>query len=67
MGCNTEMSVSVAKGFTYKMVAAKCGNTDPQGNEYRCEDCSDTRPWYICSHGQDISEHCCGRCEGEDH
>jgi hypothetical protein len=65
MGCNTKMEVSVQRGFHYKTVTVRCGNTDPNGDEYRCESCSQRRPWYLCRHGNDVSEYCCGQCEGE--
>jgi len=65
MGCGVAMEQTVPTKWDYKIVAAKCGQTSIHGTELRCEKCSQKRPWYICKHGQDVSEYCCGRCEGE--
>ena len=66
MGCATEMEVYVERGYSGKLITVRCGNTDPHGNEYRCAKCSTKRPWYLCRHGNDVSEWQCDRCEGED-
>ena len=51
--------------FDAKSVPINCGNTNYYGNEARCETCSEKRPWYICVHGNDVSEYMCGDCEFE--
>jgi hypothetical protein len=66
MGCGTKMMQTVpASLWDYKEVPAKCGQTSIHGTELRCEKCSKKRPWYICKHGNDVSEYDCGRCEIE--
>ena len=65
MGCRKEVTVWVDVGFQGKNVERKCGDTGVDGNEIRCEKCSQKRPWYICPHGRDTSEYDCGQCEGE--
>ena len=65
MGCRTPVEVWVPKGFDGYLAKRKCGDTHIDGNEIRCPACSTRRPWYICRHGQDVSEYMCGRCEGE--
>jgi hypothetical protein len=65
MGCGKAMEQVVPTKWDYKVVPAKCGQTSIHGTELRCEECSKRRPWYICKHGQDVSEYMCGRCEGD--
>jgi hypothetical protein len=72
MGCGVKMEQVVPVedpftgiAYTDKVVPAKCGQTSIHGTELRCEKCSQKRPWYICKHGQDVSEYMCGRCEME--
>ena len=66
MGCGKKMEQVVPTRWDYKIVPAVCGQTSIHGTELRCEECSKKRPWYICKHGNDVSEYCCGRCEMED-
>jgi len=63
MGCRKPVEQSVPSGFDYKIVVMKCGDTSIYGEELRCEECSQVRPWYICKHGRDVSEYDCGACE----
>lgn len=64
MGCRTEVEQMVFSGnFDYKIVVMKCGDTGVHGDELRCDECSQVRPWYICRHGRDVSEYDCGACE----
>ena len=40
--------------------------TDINGDGLYCDDClaqNQGRPWYICRHGNDVSEYMCGHCE----
>ena len=58
----------VAKGWDYVEQPIKCGNTTVDGDTALCRKCeklNDGRPWYICKHGNDVSEFMCGDCEGE--
>ena len=68
MGCGKLISQVVPcgpYGADAKSVPINCGNTNCYGNEARCETCSQKRPWYICVHGNDVSEYMCGDCEFE--
>ena len=48
------------------LITLPCGSTSIYGSELRCHICSKETPWYICRHGNDVSEYDCGQCEGED-
>ena len=63
MGCGRKMMQLVPTKWDYKLVPARCGQTSIHGSELRCDECATKRPWYICEHGNDVSEHDCGRCE----
>ena len=38
-GCNKKMQVSVARGYTYREIIVRCGNTSPHGTPWLCEAC----------------------------
>lgn len=40
-GCGKEMQVHVAKGWGYKEITVRCGNTSPTGYPWLCEPCSE--------------------------
>ena len=40
MTCENKVSYHVPKGYDYKEVFVKCGNTDPDGNRAICEECA---------------------------
>mgnify|MGYP000618364656 CR=1 FL=1 len=64
MSCNKFITYYIPTQFSHREYKVRCGLTDPYGHEARCDDCSTTRPWYICEHGVDISETgVCIRCE----
>jgi hypothetical protein len=69
--CDNKVIQYVPKGLDYKAVVMKCGNTDIHGGTLLCDKpgCDNTnghgQPWYICPHGNDVSEYDCGRCEME--
>tara|TARA_X000001036_G_scaffold414509_1_gene429789 strand:- start:312 stop:737 length:426 start_codon:yes stop_codon:yes gene_type:complete len=68
MGCGAMMDQIIPTGYMgadAKSVPIKCGNTKIDGTEARCEACSTKRPWYVCKHGNDVSEWQCGQCEIE--
>jgi hypothetical protein len=65
MGCRAAVEQTVPNGFDYKVLVMKCGDTSIYGDELRCDECSQVRPWYICKHGRDVSEYDCGACEFE--
>jgi hypothetical protein len=67
MGCGRDWQQTVPThgGMSDKSVPAKCGQTGYYGDEVRCSDCQKKRPWYICRHGNDISEWDCFHCEYE--
>lgn len=67
MGCGAKMEQTVPTKWDYKQVPAKCGQTSIHGTELRCPKCAKKRPWYICKHGQDVSEYTCGRCESDSY
>ena len=70
MGCGVMMEQVVPCGYMKadaKLVPIKCGNTTIHGTEARCEKCSKKRPWYICRHGNDVSERDCFECNMEGH
>lgn len=39
MSCGKKMSVWVPRGYSYKEITVKCGNTSPQGTPYLCDKC----------------------------
>ena len=39
MSCRQKMKVHVAKGYGYREITVKCGNTSPYGTPYLCEKC----------------------------
>jgi hypothetical protein len=39
MTCENKVSYHVARGYGYREVFVKCGNTDPHGNRAICEKC----------------------------
>lgn len=65
MGCRIGVEVWVNRGYHGYLAQRRCGDTGVDGNEIRCEKCSNVRPWYICPHGNDVSEWQCDRCEAE--
>lgn len=40
MPCNKPISVFVPRGWDYKEITVKCGNTSPTGNPWLCDDCA---------------------------
>ena len=38
-GCGLKMTEYVPRGYDYKEITVKCGNTSPDGNPYLCEEC----------------------------
>lgn len=38
-GCNEPMKVYVPRGYDYKEITARCGNTSPSGFPWLCERC----------------------------
>ncbi len=40
MTCENKVSYNVPKGYDYKEVFVKCGNTDPYGNRAICDECA---------------------------
>ena len=78
--CNNIVETTVPCNYRYfpdtdqslpcsdKMVTVKCGSTGVDGEGIYCQTCLDRnggRPWYICKHGNDVSEYMCGACEFE--
>ena len=64
--CKNMVEQAVPCGYGYKVVTMRCGSTSIHGDELRCDSCeSKGRPWYICRHGNDVSEYDCGACELE--
>ena len=39
-GCNIEIEVYVPKGYDYKAITVRCGNTSPDGNPWLCDRCA---------------------------
>jgi hypothetical protein len=67
MGCGAKIEQVVPTRWDYKVVPAVCGQTSIHGTELRCDKCSNKRPWYICKHGNDVSEWQCDACEIESY
>jgi len=40
-GCDKPMEVYIPKGWDYKAITVRCGNTSPSGNPYLCEQCAE--------------------------
>lgn len=40
-GCGKEMSAFVPRGFDYKEIKVRCGNTSPDGNPFLCPSCEE--------------------------
>lgn len=38
-GCSTPLNVFIPRGFDYKEIKVKCGNTSPNGEPWLCQDC----------------------------
>ena len=38
-GCGTKMTEYVPRGYDYKEITVKCGNTSPEGSPWLCEKC----------------------------
>lgn len=67
--CTVMVDQYIPDGADYKNVPVPCGSTGVNGEEVRCEECSQERPWYICKHGVDHSgegDCACSACELED-
>lgn len=77
--CENKVTVYIPKGYGYKEVKMKCGNTGPNGELLMCDVC-ETRnkkqypqgwkhvPGDICKHGVYVgnahgADHMCGGCE----
>ena len=70
IGCTNMVDQVVPTKYDYKVIEMKCGSTGIDGQGLYCEDCrakNHGRPWYICRHGNDVSEYMCGRCEGDSY
>ena len=37
--CGTKIQTWIPKGFDYKEITVKCGNTSPSGDPYECDEC----------------------------
>jgi hypothetical protein len=61
--CDNRVMQTVPTKWDYKQIEMKCGSTDIHGGTLLCEDCAERGPWYICRHGNDVSEYDCGACE----
>jgi hypothetical protein len=66
--CTNKVVQYVPSGFDYKAIEMQCGNTDIHGGILQCDDCSSTRPWYVCKHGKNLSENemACEYCNAEE-
>lgn len=38
-GCGKDIEVYVERGYDYKAITVKCGNTSPHGSPWLCEEC----------------------------
>ena len=64
--CTNMVEHVVPTKYHYKTVVMRCGSTGYYGAEVRCESCeAKGSPWYICRHGNDVSEYGCDACEAE--
>jgi hypothetical protein len=39
-GCGKKMTEYVQKGWSYKEITVRCGNTSPSGYPWQCDDCA---------------------------
>jgi hypothetical protein len=39
-GCNIKMTKYVPRGFDYKEITVRCGNTSPTGDPWLCDKCA---------------------------
>ena len=70
MNCTNMVEQVVPTKYDYKVVEKRCASTGKHGDGLYCEDClakTRGRPWYICRHGNDVSDYMCGLCEGESY
>ena len=47
-GCNKKIEVSIERGYGYKLITVRCGNTSPYGDPWLCDECEETysdRDW----------------------
>ena len=70
MTCENKVAVIVPKGWDYKTVYLRCGNTGPHGVSVFCEECdkANVKRGHLpneCRHGVNVFDHQCGRCEFE--
>jgi hypothetical protein len=40
-GCGAKLKVMVPRGWDWKEVEVRCGNTSPEGFPYLCDDCAE--------------------------
>jgi hypothetical protein len=38
-GCGKKIEVAVERGFTFKEITVRCGNTSPHGSPWLCDSC----------------------------
>jgi hypothetical protein len=38
-GCRKQMKVDVPKGYGWREITTRCGNTSPQGDPWLCDEC----------------------------
>ena len=69
--CNNQVDQYSERGFHTVKTTHRCGTTSVDGGtllcgEYGCDNTNGNgQAWYICRHGNDVSEHMCGACEFE--
>ena len=66
MSCTNRVEQVVPTKYDCKVIEMQCGSTGINGEGLYCDDClaqNQGRPWYICRHGNDVSEYMCGLCE----
>ena len=66
MSCTNRVEQVVPTKYDYKVIEMRGGSTGINGDVLYCDDClaqNQGRPWYICRHGNDVSEYMCGHCE----
>lgn len=73
MACQNEVIQTVPKGFSYKEIKMKCGNTSIHGTPLYCDECNarfKKRGYaaHQCRHGKDMTEEgsFCNACEFGD-
>lgn len=37
--CGKKMEVDVPRGYSYRTITVRCGNTSPHGDPWQCEKC----------------------------